>query len=76
MQRIEFKITEEYIELIKLLKAVNIASSGGEAGMIVTEGEVEVNGRTEYRKRRKCRAGDRVLVHDTEIFIHNHPADF
>ncbi len=69
MRQVEFKITEEYIELIKLLKAANIASSGGEAGMMVTEGLVKVNGQTEYRKRRKCRVGDRVHFQGIEIDV-------
>ena len=37
----------EYIELIKLLKLLHIAQSGGHAKIMVEEGEVKLNGETE-----------------------------
>ena len=65
----EFKLTEEYIELIKLLKKLQIAESGGHAKMMVEEGEVTVNGQTEFRKRAKLRHGDKVQVNGHTISI-------
>jgi ribosome-associated protein len=56
----QFTLTEEYIELIRLLKHLNWVGSGGEAKMVVDEGLVRVNGEVELRKRRKLRGGDRV----------------
>jgi len=53
-----FEVTQEYIELIKLLKVMALVSSGGEAKMVVEEGMVTLNGDTEYRKRAKLRTGD------------------
>lgn len=58
----EFSITEEYIELIRLLKATRIADSGGMAKVLVEQGEVKRNGETEYRKRAKIRPGDTIEV--------------
>lgn len=55
-----FTLTEEYIELIRLLKVLNWVESGGMAKMVVDDGLVKVNGQTEYRKRCKLRKGDRV----------------
>lgn len=55
---IEFKLTEEYIELIRLLKYLRWAESGGHAKIMVDEGLVKLNGTTEYRKRAKLRKGD------------------
>lgn len=55
---IEFTLREEYIELIRLLKAVQLADSGGIAKMLVENGEVKRNGEIEYRKRAKIRAGE------------------
>ena len=67
---IKFKLGEsEYIELIKLLKFTNICSSGGEAKMIVDEGEVKLNGEIESRKRAKLRLGDKIEVFDKIIEI-------
>ncbi len=59
----------EYIELIKLLKLLHISESGGHAKMIVEEGEVQLNGQVEYRKRAKLRPGDIVKAFDNEIII-------
>jgi len=59
----------EFIELIKLLKLLRIASSGGEAKMMVGEGEVKLNGNPESRKRAKLRNGDIVQIFGKEIMI-------
>lgn len=59
---IEFTLKEEYIELIRLLKAVQLADSGGIAKMLVENGEVKRNGEIEYRKRAKIRAGEIIEV--------------
>ena len=59
---IEFILTEEYIELIRLLKLVRIADSGGVAKMLVENGKVKRNGDTDYRKRAKIKAGETIEV--------------
>ena len=59
----------EYIELIKLLKLLHIAQSGGHAKIMVEEGEVKLNGETEYRKRAKLRLGDLVETSGKKISI-------
>jgi len=58
----EFKVTEEYIELVKLLKLLRIAQTGGHAKIIVEDGEVIRNGEVEYRKRAKLIKGDLIQV--------------
>jgi ribosome-associated protein len=52
-----FVITDEYIELNKLLKASGVCETGGQAKMIVEDGLVFVDGEIETRKRRKIRDG-------------------
>ena len=59
----------DYIELIKLLKAADIAQSGGHAKALVEAGEVSVNGAVELRKRNKLRVGDRIEVMRRVIVI-------
>lgn len=54
------KIDTEYIKLDSFLKAANIAFSGGEAKLLITDGMVRVNGETETRRGRKLYPGDRV----------------
>lgn len=50
----------EYVELYKLLKIMDWASSGGEAKVLIDEGHVKVNGQIETQRRKKLRAGDTV----------------
>jgi len=57
-----FNLRTEYIDLLQLLKATGNAATGGEAKHAVEEGQVTVNGEQEYRKRRKLRAGDVVIL--------------
>ena len=59
----------EYIELIKLLKILQIAESGGQAKLMVEDGEVKRNGEVELRKRAKLRAGDVVEIFGEQIKI-------
>ena len=53
----ECGIKTEFIELNKLLKLENIASSGGEAKLMIQEGMVTVDGEAESRVRRKLTPG-------------------
>lgn len=67
----EFKLreTEEYIELIKLLKIMQLAQTGGHAKLIIEEGSVLVNDQQEFRKRKKLRKGDVVEYEEAKIKI-------
>jgi len=47
----------EFIPLNALLKMMNIAESGGQANMFITNEEVTVNGEVETAKRKKMRVG-------------------
>lgn len=64
MEEIKFELTEEYIELIKLLKVLTLAQTGGHAKMIVDNGEVIRNGEREFRKRAKLVKGDVIVIAD------------
>lgn len=65
----KFKLSTEYIELIKLIKLLGIAETGGHAKIIVEGGEVLVNGIPEFRKRAKLRSGDRIEIFDETIIL-------
>lgn len=69
MEITKFKIEGEYIELIQLLKAIGIASTGGHAKMIVDEEMVMRNGELETRKRAKLIAGDVIEIQVEQIRI-------
>jgi len=65
----EFKLKSEYIELVKLLKLLQIAQTGGHAKIIVENGEVIRNGEQEFRKRAKLRVGDKIEVAGEKVLI-------
>ncbi|HEY7309384.1 MAG TPA: RNA-binding S4 domain-containing protein [Gemmataceae bacterium] len=49
----------EYITLAHAIKAVGLADTGGQAKLLVREGQVTVNGEAATQPGRKLRAGDR-----------------
>jgi len=51
-------ITREPVELYKILKFEGLVTTGGEAKLLIGDGQVTVNGEVETRKRRKMLAGD------------------
>ena len=65
----EFKITGEYIELDKLLKATQLCGTGGEARVMISEGLVTVDGEVELRLRRKVRPGMTVQYDGQTIVV-------
>lgn len=63
----EVEITKEPVELYKILKFEGLASSGGEAKLVIDQGLVKVNGITETRKRKKINSGD-ILEYASEEY--------
>lgn len=66
---IEFKVEGDFIQMIQLLKATNLVGTGGEAQIVVSDGEVKYNGEVDYRKRLKVKSGDMVEFRGTKIKI-------
>jgi ribosome-associated protein len=50
------------IKLDQFLKLVGIAPSGGQAKLMIIDGDVKVNGTVETRRGRKLVSGDKVIV--------------
>lgn len=69
MKTFILKEGESFIELYKILKILRLVGSGGEAKIRISEGEVLLNGTTEYRKRCKLKVGDVVIFENEEIKI-------
>lgn len=69
MPPIKFELTDNYIELIKLLKATQLAETGGMAKTMVEEGEVLRNGTPETRKRAKIQKGETIEAFGQKILI-------
>lgn len=64
MELMQIEINTIYIEVDKLLKLANIASSGGEAHMLITEGLVQLNGQTISEKRKKIYPGSIIIINN------------
>lgn len=54
----EVEITREPVELYKILKFEGLVSSGGEAKLLIGDGQVTVNGEIETRRSKKMVDGD------------------
>ncbi|MDD2343646.1 MAG: RNA-binding S4 domain-containing protein [Tolumonas sp.] len=65
----EIEITQEPVELYKILKFESIVSSGGEAKAVIDDGQVLVNGLVETRKRKKIISGDIIEFMGNEFKI-------
>jgi ribosome-associated protein len=57
----EVTITKEPVELYKILKFEGLVTTGGEAKLVISDGQVTVNGEVETRKRRKILGGDTIV---------------
>ena len=66
---IKIEISEEPIDLYKVLKLENLVASGGEAKFVIAEGLVSVNGEIETRKRKKIVSGDIIVFGNQTILI-------
>ncbi len=66
----DFKLEgKEFIELSDLLKVLGMCDSGGMAKIVITEGQVKVDGRVEMRRRSKIRAGQVVEFEGRRIAV-------
>lgn len=60
----QFELKDDYIELFKLIKVLDLVDTGAQAKMIVADGYVQRNGEVELRKRAKIIKGDSLLIGD------------
>jgi len=65
----KFELKEEYIELFKLIKVMDLVDSGAQAKFIIADGYVKRNGEIEMRKRAKIVKGDVIEVADATIEV-------
>lgn len=62
----KFELKDDYIELYKLIKVMDLVDSGGHAKILIEEGLVKRNGEIELRKRAKIQAGETIEV-DSDV---------
>lgn len=60
MREEHVKIKTEFIKLDALLKFAGAVETGGEAKLVIQDGEVKVNGKLCTMRGKKLRPGDRV----------------
>ena len=65
----EIKITTEYIKLQDLLKLASLTATGGEAKVVIQEGEVAVNGSVCMMRGKKIRPGDVVEFNGKKLTV-------
>lgn len=62
-------INTEFIKLDALLKFASLVGSGGEAKMLIQDGQVKVNGEVCTMRGKKIRPGDTVSVNGSEVNV-------
>ena len=62
-------IKTEYIKLDSLLKFAGIAETGGDAKLIVQNGEVSLNGEICTQRGKKIVPGDRIAMGDLSFVV-------
>ena len=65
----KYTLMDEYIELFKLLKVLDLVDSGAQAKFLVADGYVHRSGEVETRKRAKIIRGDVIEVADVRIEV-------
>ena len=65
----EIPITTEFIKLQDLLKLANLVGTGGEAKIVIQNGDVSVNGEVCTMRGKKIRPGDTVAFDGKELTV-------
>ena len=63
------EITREPVELYKILKFEGLVTTGGEAKLLIGNGQVTVNGEIETRRRKKIVDGDVIEFRDERLQV-------
>ena len=65
----DITITTEFIKLQDLLKLANLVGTGGEAKIVIQNGDVSVNGEVCTMRGKKIRPGDKVAFGGKELTV-------
>ena len=60
-------ISTEFIKLDALLKYAGLCATGGEAKLVIADGEVRVNGEVCTMRGKKLRPGDKISFRGAQI---------
>ncbi|MBQ7800239.1 MAG: RNA-binding S4 domain-containing protein [Oscillospiraceae bacterium] len=65
----EIKIKTPYIELDSFLKFASLVSTGGEAKIVIQDGEVSLNGEVCTMRKKKLYSGDTVSFDGEDYLV-------
>ncbi|WP_372998655.1 RNA-binding S4 domain-containing protein [Sulfurimonas sp.] len=65
----KFELQDDYIELFKLLKVLDLVDSGAHAKLLIADGYAKRNGEVELRKRAKIVSGDIIEIAEVTIEV-------
>ena len=65
----DITITTEFIKLQDLLKLANLVGTGGEAKIVIQNGDVSFNGEVCTMRGKKIRPGDKVAFDGKELTV-------
>jgi ribosome-associated protein len=65
----QFQLEDEYIELYKLIKVLDLVDSGAQAKLLIANGHVLRNGEIELKKRAKITKGEKIQIAEAKIEI-------
>lgn len=68
-EKVEIRINTEFIKLESLLKYGGFAQTGGDAKLIIQNGEVYVNDQKCLQRGKKIRPGDSVRFGKADIYV-------
>ena len=71
METVKISIKEEFIRLDSALKLAGLVFTGGQAKIMIQNGEVKVNGEVCNMRGKKLRLGDTATVEDKSLIIEN-----
>ena len=63
------KIKDEFIKLGQALKLADLVDSGVEAKLVIQDGQVLVNGETQYQRGKKLYDGDMIEFDGSQVKI-------
>ena len=69
MEKRQVTIHTEYIKLEALLKYAGLAETGGEAKLLIQDGQVSVNGQVCTMRGKKLRGGDTVTLEGRTVLV-------
>ncbi|WP_294961309.1 RNA-binding S4 domain-containing protein [Sulfurimonas sp.] len=65
----KFELKDDYIELFKLLKVLDLVDSGAHAKLLIADGYAKRNGEVEFRKRAKIVSGDIIKIAEVTVEV-------